>query len=131
MTTLGKFAKRVDMTHIPTAQLNQLLNASDILVKGAEAAARVARQKYRVATRLRRGSTLHPGPDTPLWNELATTAQKLLKRRGEKAKLARYLGMPRQRIHLLLVAKTACPDAERALLLLAWVNARRAGRDPA
>jgi hypothetical protein len=128
---LGNFAKRMDMTHIPTAQLNQLLNASDILVKGAEAAARVARQKYRAATRLRRGSTLRPGPDTPLWNELATTAQKLLKRRGEKAKLARYLGMPRQRIHLLLVAKTACPDAERALQLLAWVNARRAGRDPA
>jgi hypothetical protein len=128
---LGNLAKRMDMTHIPTAQLNQLLNASDILVKGAEAAARVARQKYRAATRLRRGSTLRPGPDTPLWNELATTAQKLLKRRGEKAKLARYLGMPRQRIHLLLVAKTACPDAERALQLLAWVNARRAGRDPA
>ena len=127
---LGNLAKRMDMTHIPTAQLNQLLNASDILVKGAEAAARVARQKYRAATRLRRGSTLRPGPDTPLWNELATTAQKLLKRRGEKAKLARYLGMPRQRIHLLLVAKTACPDAERALQLLAWVNARRAGRDP-
>ena len=121
----------MNMTHTPTAQLNQLLNASDILVKGAEAAARVARQKYRAATRLRRGSTLRPGPDTPLWNELATTAQKLLKRRGEKAKLARYLGMPRQRIHLLLVAKTACPDAERALQLLAWVNARRAGRDPA
>ena len=74
---------------------------------------------------------MHPGPDTPLWNELVTATQKLLKRRGEKAKLARYLGVPRQRIHLLLVAKTACPDAERALQLLAWVNARRAGRDPA
>ena len=124
-------AKRVNMTHIPTAQLNQLLNAADILVTGAQGAARAARQKYREVTRLRRGSALHPGPDTPLWNELATTAQKLLKRRGEKAKLARYLGVPRQRIHLLLVAKTACPDAERALQLLAWVNARRAGRDPA
>jgi hypothetical protein len=131
MTIVYHFAKRVDMTHIPTAQLNQLLNASDILVKGAEGVARAARQKYREATRVRRGSTLHPGPDTPLWNELATTAQKLLKRRGEKAKLARYLGVPRQRIHLLLVAKTACPDAERALQLLAWINARRAGRDPA
>ena len=121
----------MDMTHIPTGQLNQLLNAADILVTGAQGAAKAARQKYREATRLRRGSALHPGPDTPLWNELTTTAQKQLKRRGEKAKLARYLGVSRQRIHLLLVAKTACPDAERALQLLAWVNARRAGRDPA
>jgi len=131
MTMCHGFAKRVGMTHIPTAQLNQLLSAADILVTGAQAAARTARQKYRAATRLRRGRALHPGPDTPLWNELATTTQKLLKRRGEKAKLARYLGVPRQRIHLLLVAKTACPDAERALQLLAWVDARRAGRDPA
>jgi hypothetical protein len=119
------------MAHIPTAQLNQLLSAADILVTGAQDAAKSARRKNREAKRLRRGSVLHPGPDTPLWNELATTTQKLLKRRGEKAKLARYLGVPRQRIHLLLVAKTACPDAERALQLLAWVSARRAGRDPA
>ncbi len=131
MTLLRDFAKRMDMTHLPTGQLNQLLSATDILVTGAEATARIARQKYRAATRLCRGSTLHPGPDTPLWNQLAATAQKLLKRRGEKAKLARYLGVPRQRVHLLLAAKTACPDAERALQLLAWISARRAGRDPA
>ena len=131
MRLLRDFSKRMDMTHLPTAQLNQLLNATDILVTGAQAAARAARQKYREATRERRGSALHPGPDTPLWNELAAVAQKLLKRRGEKAKLARYLGVPRQRVHLLLVAKTACPDAERALQLLAWINARRAGRYPA
>jgi hypothetical protein len=30
-----------------------------------------------------------------------------------------------------VVAKTACPDAERALALLAWLQARAAGRDPA
>jgi len=131
MTSLRNFAKRMDMTHLPTGQLNQLLSATDILVTGAQAAAKVTRQKYREATRVRRGSVLHPGPDTPLWNELATTAQKLLTRRGEKAKLARYLDVPRQRVHLLLVAKTACPDAERALQLLAWINARRAGRYPA
>lgn len=121
----------MDMTPIPSARLNQLLSATDILVSGAQAAAKAARQKYRDATRLRRGSALHPGPDTELWNELAKAAEKLLTRYGEKANLARYLGVSRQRVHLLLVAKTACPDAERALQLLAWVNARRAGRDPA
>jgi len=119
------------MSHIPTAQLNQLLNATDILVTGAQGAAKAVRRRYHEATRLRRGSALHPGSGTPLWNELAKTAEALLTRYGEKANLARYLGVPRQRIHLLLVAKTACPDAERALQLLAWVNARQAGRQPA
>jgi hypothetical protein len=119
------------MNPIPSAQLNQLLSATDILVTGAQVAAKAARRKYREATRLRRGSALHPGLDTPLWNELAKTTEMRLTRYGEKANLARYLGVPRQRVHLLLVAKTACPDAERALQLLAWVNARRAGHDPA
>ncbi|HTZ19682.1 MAG TPA: hypothetical protein VMC06_02280 [Opitutaceae bacterium] len=120
----------MNMPHLPTGQLKQLLNATDILVTGAQDVARAAKKKYREATRQRRGSALHPGPDTPLWNELAAAALKLLKEHGEKANLARYLGVSRQRVHLLLVAKAACPDAERALQLLAWVNARRAGRYP-
>jgi hypothetical protein len=30
---------------------------------------------------------------------------------------------------MLLVNRTACPDAERALLLVLWLNARRSGLD--
>lgn len=79
--------------------------------------------------RSRRGWTLKPGPDTPVWNELVRQAAPYLRKRGDKIRLARLLGMTRQRLHQLLVAKTACADAERALLLLAWVQAKRAGRE--
>jgi hypothetical protein len=36
------------------------------------------------------------------------------------ARLARILGVPRQRVDQYLGAKAAGPDAERTLLLLAW-----------
>jgi hypothetical protein len=45
-----------------------------------------------------------------------------LRRRGAKARLARLLGISRQRLHLLVVAKKAYPDAERALLLQLWLQ---------
>lgn len=95
----------------------------------ARAAARAAKGKPAGAQRLKRGTILHPGPDTPLWNELAGAVQRTLRRRGEKAKLARILGIPRQRLHVALVTRTACPDAERTLQLLVWLHARRQGRD--
>ena len=80
-------------------------------------------------SRMRRGWALRPGPDTPVWNELVRQAVPYLRKRGDKVRLARMLGLPRQRLHQLLVAKTACADAERTLLLLAWVHAKRAGRE--
>jgi hypothetical protein len=75
------------------------------------------------------GTCLQPGPATPRWNQLADAAAKLLRRRGDKVKLARILGISRQRLHLLLTARIACPDAERTLLLIEWVAARRQGLD--
>lgn len=73
--------------------------------------------------------TLKPGPDTPLWNELRRRVASLLAKRGEQILLARFLGVSRQRLHVMIKAHTACPDAERTLLLLAWVIARENGRD--
>ena len=67
--------------------------------------------------------------DTPLWNALAVAVEKQLKRRGAKSRLARLLGISRQRLHLLVVAKTAYPDAERALLLQLWLQARLLNRE--
>ena len=67
--------------------------------------------------------------DTPLWNTLARAVESQLKRRGAKSRLARLLGLSRQRLHLLIVAKTAYPDAERALLLQLWLQARLLNRD--
>jgi hypothetical protein len=73
--------------------------------------------------------TLQPGQDTPLWNELRRRVASQLVKRGEQSILARFLGIPRQRVHLMIKAGAASPDAERTLLLLAWVIAREQGRD--
>ncbi|MEN9402954.1 MAG: hypothetical protein RL091_1657 [Verrucomicrobiota bacterium] len=77
----------------------------------------------------KRGVTLQPGVDTPVWNELVRQAVPYLRKRGDKVRLARLLGISRQRLHQLLVARTACADAERTLLLLAWLQSRRSGRE--
>ena len=107
-----------------------LLDLLDLAVKAASEA---ARKKYRERKRRPRDgrySALQAGPDTPLWNCLACECEKHLGRYGAKANLGRLLGVPRQRIHQLLVAKTACADAERTLQLLGWLVARRKGLTP-
>jgi hypothetical protein len=73
------------------------------------------------------GRTLRPGAQTPLWNELIKFAAPFMHRRGTKTKLARLLGVPRQRIQDYLKQRTAAPDAERTLLLLCWAAARAEG----
>ena len=45
---------------------------------------------------------------------------------GSKYRLS---GLSRQRVHQLLQEGSACPDAERTLLLLIWLQARLSGRD--
>lgn len=111
------------------ARMKGLMALMDVLVITAEETAKSARAAYKERKRIRRGATLRPGPDTPLWNELVTAVRAHLTKRGDKARLARILGVPRQRVHQYLRSATACPDAERTLLLLAWVHARRSGRD--
>jgi hypothetical protein len=113
------------------ARLQRIAPLTDGLIAAAEITAKAARKKYREVTRRRGYEALRPGPDTPLWNELARACAQTLTRYGEKAKLARLVGMSRQRLHVLLVARTACADAERTLQLLAWLRARRRGRNPA
>ena len=71
------------------------------------------------------GGTLRPGRETPLWNQLVTQCRPLLKRRGEKAQLARLLGVHRQAINEYFVSQNRMPDAERTLLLIEWLEARR------
>ena len=110
-------------------RLRLLLPILDLLIAVAEESAKAAHKTYKEAKRRRVGATLRPGADTPLWNELAAAAATQLVRYGDKARLARILGVPRQRVHQYVRSKTACPDAERTLLLLAWVHARRNGRD--
>jgi hypothetical protein len=95
----------------------------------AEGAVRLVNKIKRSRPKPLRGATPRAGADTPLWNKLAAAAAKSLRRRGDKARLARILGISRQRLHLLLIAKTAYPDAERTLLLMEWVEARKQGLD--
>ncbi len=76
------------------------------------------------------GATLRPGSGTPLWQRLVKSVQPLLQRRGEKAQLARLLGVHRQAVNEYFVSRTRMPDAERTLLLQEWLKARRQGKRP-
>ncbi len=103
----------------------------DPLALGLEALANAgvrAAKKFKNRHR-RSGQAIAPGPTTPLWNELATECATYLVRHGDKARLARILGLSRQRLHQLLVERTACPDAERTLQLMVWVARQRQGLD--
>jgi hypothetical protein len=83
-----------------------------------------ARRKRRTP---KRGLTLQPGPDTPLWNELVRQVQPHLRKRGAKNQLGRILGVSRQRIYVCLKTGQAALDAERTLRLLGWLAARHLG----
>lgn len=107
---------------LPSALAVALMDAA---IKSIQLAGRTVAH----ARRPRRGTTLRPGRDTPLWNELASAVQAQLTRRGDKARLARVLGLPRQRVQDLVRARHHLPDAERTLLLLVWLQARHEGRD--
>lgn len=100
--------------------INWLIDAA------SESARRAASKQRRRAPK--RGLAMLPGPDTPLWNELVRQVVPLLRKRGSKVHLARILGISKQRLHICLKSKTGALDAERTLLLLAWLAARRDGR---
>lgn len=73
--------------------------------------------------------TRRPGEESPLWNRLAAAVRAEVKAPGAKARLARYLGLPRQRLNDFLNRRSRLPDAEVALQLLYWLAAKRQGRD--
>jgi hypothetical protein len=88
-----------------------------------EHAQRVA-QRRKDAKRPRKGTTLRPGADTPLWNAVVEQIRPHLRTRGTKTNLARLLEVPRQRVQDYFVSGTQMPDAERMLHLLLWLAAR-------
>ncbi len=83
------------------------------------------------APRGKRGRTLRPGKDTPLWNELRSQLQAHLAKQGDQVNLGRMLGLPRQRIHAFITRGDQMPDAERTLQLLAWLIATARNQRPA
>ena len=96
------------------------------IAKGTSKAFRISRRDSDPA-----GSTLRPGKETPLWNELREQLKPHLKQRGNQAKLGRLLGLPRQRINAFVTSGGQMPDAERTLQLLAWLMAVRSKSPPA
>ena len=104
----------------------------DVLLEGLDQAAieiaRRGRRYWRARHRRRRGATLRPGIDTPHWLALAAAVRPHLRRRGNKALLARELGLDPSRITEFFVRRSAMPDAERTLLLLQWLSRGRQRR---
>ncbi len=95
----------------------------DLGVLAVEHAQRSA-QRRKDARRPRRGATLRPGDDTPLWSAVVTKVRPHLAKRGAKANLARVLEVPRQRVHDYFVTGTQMPDAERMIHVLLWLASR-------
>lgn len=100
-----------------------------LLEDGVNVAAQRIRKSRQPAPRRGVGKTLRPGAQTPLWNALVEQALPYLGKRGSKVRLARFLGLPRQRLHDCLKARHATLDAERTLRLFCWLAARQQGRD--
>ena len=116
------------MNSVPP-QLRPWLALGGVLASAAETGARRVQQSL-AARRGRAGFTRRPGADTPMWNVLAARLRDHTRPYGAQARLARYLGVPRQRLHNFLVGRSRLPDAELTLRLLHWLAEAESGRDP-
>ena len=107
-----------------------------ILGAAAEIAARkAARSTFRASDRReghRRIAATDANPagesPTPMWDALADQLHLALQKRGAKARLARLLGVPRQRVSDFVKGRRL-PDAETTLRMLHWLAELHAGRD--
>lgn len=104
------------------------MDLSEILFAAGEEGLQALRKKLRPR---RKGSykTVRPGPFTPMWNQLRIALRSELKPYGTKVRLARYLGIPKQRLSDFLAGHRRMPDAELTLQLLYWLAAKRNGKD--
>jgi hypothetical protein len=104
------------------------LQTSELLAIAAETGARRAR-KALVGRARKSGVARKPGPETPLWNVFSSELKLALQSRGAKSRLARYLGIPKQRVHEFVSRRRRIPDAEITLRMLHWLAEDRTGRD--
>jgi len=109
-------------------QLKLWLNLGGLLAEVAEASARQVKKKLKPN---RRGSylTRRPGVETPMWNACAAMLRDELKPYGSKVRLARYLGIPKQRVTDYLKNGSRMPEAETLLQILNWLAQKQTGRD--
>lgn len=105
------------------------LTLSNALAIAAETGVRRAHAALR---RRRPGSyrTRRPGAQSPMWNVCVKLLREQLVPYGAKARLARYLGVPKQRLNDFLTGRSRLPDAELMLRMLHWLGERAEGRDP-
>lgn len=104
-------------------RLESLFVIAEVLESAAREAARETRKRVQARKpRPRRGATLRPGMETPLWNAVVERVKPRLHRRGGRALLARELGVHRARIGEFFDRQSAMPDAERAFQLLIWLS---------
>lgn len=104
------------------------LEIGAVLFEAGEELVDAARKRMRTK-RPASYATVRPGVGTPLWNLLARQLREELSGHGAKVRLARYLGVPRQRLNDFLMGRSRMPDAELTLRLLHWLAEKRAGRD--
>ena len=112
----------------PHPRLRMWLEIGGALLAAGEQLVDEARQKTK-SRRWQSYHTVRPGAATPLWNLLAEQLRAELRAYGSKVRLARYLGVPRQRLHNFLTDTSRMPDAELTLRMLHWLAEKRAGRD--
>lgn len=112
--------------HPAAKPLEDALLAAERIVEHAQA----NRQKCKAAlarnahTKLR--ATL---VNAPRWAALAEDCAAQLVKHGARNQLARQLGVTRQCIYQYFTARTSRPDAERTLMIVEWLAARREGRE--
>ena len=103
---------------------------AEVLAGAAIAFLEERRRAFRTARPPRKGATLRPGRDTPLWNALVAEVRPQLRKYGTQVNLGRLLGLDRQTIHAYFITRPRMPDAERAMQLLTWLIAVRKGLPP-
>jgi transcriptional regulator with XRE-family HTH domain len=109
-------------------RLKLWLDLGALLADAAEEGAKQVKKQLRPR---RRGSylTRRPGTDTPMWNTCAALLREELKPYGSRARLARYLGIPKQRLSDYLKNGSRMPEAETLLQILNWLAQKQGGRD--
>lgn len=109
-------------------RLRAWLELSEMLFEAGESGLKALQRNLRPK---RKGSylTRRPGHNTPMWNICAVELRSELKPHGAKVRLARHLGIPKQRLSNFLAGRSRMPDAEMTLQLLYWLSAKKAGKD--
>ena len=108
--------------YLPSKLAGVVALAEIINVIGRELEKKMHKRREARRPRIKRGATLRPSDDTPLWNALISLVEPRLRRRGARALLARELGLHRARIGEYFSRRSAMPDAERTLRLLVWLS---------